>query len=127
MKNNQKGLTYPVVLMVIMLFSFFFTYQMQLYLSEKQLHQASKVILRQEYYMHSAVKKIEEGLVSNNISIGTGQFAFKKGIVLYKVESYSSLLLRVTFTVKLNTLEEAAGISIYDKNQKKMIKWIEKN
>lgn len=77
--------------------------------------------------MHSAVKKMEEGIERNSISVGTGQFVFKKGIVLYRVESYSSSLLRVTFTVKLNTSEEAAGVSFYDKNQKKMIKWIEKN
>ncbi|WP_442594880.1 competence type IV pilus minor pilin ComGG [Neobacillus sp. D3-1R] len=127
MKNNQNGLTYPIVLMVAILFFSFLVYQMQFYLSEKQLHHETEIILKQEYYLHLAVKKVEEGLNHNSILIGSGQFTFKKGSVVYKVESYSTSLLRINFTVKLNTLEEAVGIGYYDKTKKIMIKWIEKN
>jgi hypothetical protein len=127
MIQNEKGFTYPLVMMMIILFCFFFTYQVQFYLSEKKFFHESAVILKQEYYMHSAVKKIETALQSNLLSPGSGQYDFQNGQAIFRVESYSSNLLKITITIKLNTLEEIVGYAYYDSNQKKMTKWVERN
>lgn len=127
MIQNEKGFTYPLVLMMIILFCFFFTYQLQFYLSEKKFFHESAVILKQEYYMHTAVKKIETALQSSLISTGSGQYKFQTGLAIFRVESYSSNLLKITITIKLNTLEEIVGYAYYDINHKKMTKWVERN
>lgn len=127
MRQKEKGFTYPFVLMIVILFSLFFTLQLQFYLSEKRLFHESKTILIQEYYMHTAVKKIEASLQSNSLSIGTGEYLFHNGSANYRIETYSSSLLKTTVTIKLDTMEEIVGFVYYDKNQKKMIKWVERN
>jgi hypothetical protein len=127
MLKNEKGFTYPYVLMMIILFCFFFTYQVQFYLSEKKFFHESAIILKQEYYMHTAVKKIETALKSNLLSLGFGKYDYQTGQAIFRVESYSSNLLKITITIKLNTLEEIVGYAYYDINQKKMTKWVERN
>jgi hypothetical protein len=127
MLKNEKGFTYPFVLMMIILFCFFFTYHVQFYLSEKKFFHESEIILKQEYYMHTAVKKIETALKGNLLSPGFGKYDFRAGQAIFRVESYSSNLLKITITIKLNTLEEIVGYAYYDINQKKMTKWVERN
>jgi hypothetical protein len=127
MLQNEKGFTYPLILMMIILFCLFFTYQVQFYLSEKKFFHESVVILKQEYYMHTSVKKIETALQGNLLSLGLGQYDFQSGESSFRVESYSSNLLKITITIKLNTLEEIVGYAYYDINQKKMTKWVERN
>jgi hypothetical protein len=127
MVKNEKGFTYPLVLMMIILFCFFFTYQVQFYLSEKKFFHESVIILKQEYYMHTAVKKIETALQANFFSSGTSQYDFHTGQAIFRVEPYSSHLLKITITIKLNTLEEIVGYAYYDRYQMKMTKWVERN
>jgi competence protein ComGG len=127
MLQNEKGFTYPLILMMIILFCFFFSYQVQFYLSEKKFFHESIVILKQEYYMHTAVKKIETELQSNILLPRYGQYDYQTGLAIFQVESYSSNLIKITITIKLNTLEEIVGYAYYDINQKKMTKWLERN
>jgi hypothetical protein len=127
MIKNEKGFTFPLVLIFIILISLFLTFQLQFFLSEKRLHHESITILKQEYYMHSSLKRIESSLQNNMLPIGSGQYVFQSGFANYRVESYSLNMLKVTINIKLHTLEENVGIAYYDKNQVKMIKWIEKN
>jgi hypothetical protein len=127
MVKSERGFTYPLVLFMIILFCLFFTYQVQFYLSEKKFFSESVTILKQEYYMHTAVKKIETTLQANLSSAASGQYNFQTGQAIFRVESYTSYLLKITITIKLITLEEYVGYAYYDINQKKMTKWIERN
>lgn len=127
MKLNEKGFTYPLVMLLIVFFCFFLTYQIQLSLAEKRFFHESVVILRQEYFMHNVVKKIETSLQNNSLSIGTGQFEFQNGMAFYRIESYSSNLDKITITIKLGTLQEMICYAYYDKTQQKITKWVERN
>jgi hypothetical protein len=127
MNLNEKGYTYPIVLMIMIISCLFFTFQLQLFLSEKQIHHESKKILQQEYYFHTALKKIEVSLLNNHLTIGTGVLVFHSGVVNYRIEAFTTSLLKITISIKLGTSGEVVGIAYYDKNQFKMVKWIEKN
>jgi hypothetical protein len=127
MPPNQKGFTYPLLLMVIILLSFFFTYQVQFYLAEKRILYQTAIILKQEYYMLSAVKKVEAILQSSTPKIGISQYVFHDSMVTYRIENQSESLLKITITLKLNSLEEAVGYAYYDKGIMKITKWVERN
>jgi hypothetical protein len=77
--------------------------------------------------MHNVVKKIESSLQKNLVSIGTGKYVFQNGVANYLIEPYSSSLLKITITIKLNTLDEIVSYAYYEKNQMKMTKWVERN
>jgi hypothetical protein len=127
MRHSERGFTYPLLLMMIVLLNLFFTFQMQFYLSEKRLSHETVAILKQEYYMHIAVKKLEDLLQGNLLPLGTGKLLFSSGVANYRVESFSSTTYKITISLKLNTIVEIFGYAYYDRNQKKMIKWVERN
>lgn len=127
MKHSERGFTYPLLLMIIVLLNLFFTSQMQFYLSEKRLSHETVTILKQEYYMHVSVKKLEVLLQNNLLPLGTGKLLFKSGVANYRVETYSSTIYKITISLKLNTIVEIFGYAYYDRNQKKVIKWVERN
>lgn len=127
MRWNNKGYTYPFMLMLLVLFSMYLSFQIQFFLSEKGLYHESFKILKQEYYMHLTVKKIEASLINNSLSVGTGEYDFHNGTATFVIESISSSLLKATITIRLDTLEKNVGFAYYDKTQKKMTKWVERN
>jgi hypothetical protein len=127
MKNLERGFTYPLLLMMIVLMNLFFTAQMQFYLSDKRLSHETVTILKQEYYMHIAVKKLERLLQNNLLPLGTEELLFASGLANYRVETFSSTTYKITITLKLDAIVEIFGYAYYDRNQKKMIKWVERN
>ncbi|MFD2446040.1 competence type IV pilus minor pilin ComGG [Bacillus sp. CGMCC 1.16607] len=127
MNRNEKGLTYPVVLFIIVILSLFFTLQIQFYLSEQKLFQQSKNILKQEYYMYISFYKLEKSLTDNEFLNSTGQYHYYNGTANYRIESLSSTMMKASITIRMNTSEEMFGYGLYDKNKMKMVKWIEKN
>jgi hypothetical protein len=127
MIKNENGFTYPIVMLLVILFSFYLTYHIQFYLSEKAIFHESKKILKQEYYLHSTVKKLESYLQNTPNYVSSGQIIYHSGIANYLIENYSNQHLKVTITLKLSTMNEVVGIAFYDKTQSKLTKWIEKN
>lgn len=77
--------------------------------------------------MFSTFKKIETSLQSNSYNLGAGQFVYRSGSAIYMIETAPNNMLKISITTKLSTSEEAVGIALYDKNLKKMVKWVEKN
>ncbi|AGK54879.1 competence type IV pilus minor pilin ComGG [Bacillus sp. 1NLA3E] len=123
---NQKGFTYPLSLCMLLLFSTFVLLHTQLYLNEKKLAHETETILNQEYYLLSSVRKIESQLRNGEPINNSGVLSFREGKVDYIKEDLG-VSLKITFTMTLNTGEKSIGFGYYDKNLKKMIKWVEKN
>jgi len=86
----------------------------------------SKTILNEEFYFLSSVRKIENQLRNGEPINNSGILSFKEGKVDYIKEDLG-VSLKITFTITLNTGEKAVGFGYYDKNLKKLIKWVEKN
>ncbi|MHC0035934.1 competence type IV pilus minor pilin ComGG [Pseudoneobacillus sp. C159] len=127
MIKNEKGFTYPIVMLLVLLFSFYFTYHIQFYLGEKAVFQESKKVLKQEYYFHSTVKKLERYLQNTPNFTSSGLYVYNSGQANYLIESYSNQYLKVTISLKLTTMNEVEGTAFYDKTQYKMTKWLERN
>lgn len=126
MSVNQKGFTYPITLCMLLLFSSLILIYTQQYLNEKKMAHESKTILNEEFYFLSSVRKIENQLRNGEPINNSGILSFKEGKVDYIKEDLG-VSLKITFTITLNTGEKAIGFGYYDKNLKKLIKWVEKN
>ena len=57
----------------------------------------------------------------------TGLYIFSEGKVEYRSEKLMEGLLKVTFDLRMDGRQVVSGIGYYDRELKKMIKWIEKN
>jgi hypothetical protein len=127
MRNNEKGFTYPLTLVVLILFLSFFSFRVEQLLAERRLWYETTVILQEEYYFNSTFKKIEKIMKSGSVIPAQGAFPYLKGSVSYKTESTIGTVQKIYFILKMNTGETVGGRGFFDIASKKMIKWIEIN
>ncbi|MBT2754754.1 competence type IV pilus minor pilin ComGG [Mesobacillus foraminis] len=124
--KNERGFTYPVSLCMLVFFSLLLLITVEQNMAEKRFYKDTEVILVQEYYLLSAVKRAEGLLKENNLS-QTGTFLYTKGTVAYQTRALPEGLAEITFTVKLFTKEQWVGVGHFDTVQKKLVKWMEKS
>jgi hypothetical protein len=124
MITNEKGFMYPFSYSVLVLLSLFLVIHLQQFTIEKRQFQETETILKQEYYLLSAVKKLE-GQIQANPSISAGSYSYREGMVVFTKED-AGTTFKFTLTLTLNNGVQAQGYSYYDKNLTKMVKWVER-
>ena len=127
MRKNEKGFTYPLTLVVLILFLSVFSFRVEQLLTERKLARETAVILQQEYYFHSSTKKIEKLMESGIVFPAKGSFTYLKGKMEYQADSPIGTVQKINFTLKMNTGETVIGRGFFDTASKKMIKWTEIN
>lgn len=127
MRKNEQGFTYPLTLIVLILFFTLFTFRVDLLLTERKLYYETDVILQEEYYFHSSTKKVEKILQSAGVIPAKGTFTYQKGSMVYQAESPIGTIQKINFTLTMNTGEIVVGRGFFDITSKKMVKWAEIN
>lgn len=125
MRSSERGFTYPLTLVVLILFLSIFSFRVEQLLSERKLSYETTVILQEEYYFHSSFKKIEKLLQSGGVVPVKGSFSYQKGIMGYQADIPIGSVQKINFTLKMHTGETVAGRGFFDLAAKKMIKWAE--
>lgn len=111
--------------MLLLLSTFLVIYTEQ-YLNEKRIVHQTQIILRQEYYFLHSVRKLENQLQNGETISITGVFILQDGKADYIKEDLGTSF-KITFTITLNSGEKALGFAYYDKNLKRVTKWVERN
>jgi hypothetical protein len=124
MITNERGFMYPFSYSILVLLSLFLLINLQQLTIEKRLFQETETILKQEYYLLCAVKKLE-GELQGNVNLGAGSYFYREGKVVFTKED-AGTTFKFTLTLTLNNGVQAQGYSYYDKNLKKMVKWVER-
>ncbi|WNS74213.1 competence type IV pilus minor pilin ComGG [Bacillus sp. DTU_2020_1000418_1_SI_GHA_SEK_038] len=127
MLQNEKGFTYPLTFTIILLVALLLTMHIEFYLTEIRFLQESQTLLKQEYYLISSLKRIEDILLTEDEDQYTGVFSFSDGEVHYETAKITDTLLMSTFNLRIGTNIEMLAYGYFDKEEGKMIKWIEKN
>ena len=128
MVRNEKGFTYPLTFCLLLLISLLLTIFLEQFIAEKRLNEQSVIILKQEYYFLSSVMNVENELrLLEDEFVLSGMLMFSEGQMDYKTEKLSEGLLKVMFDLRMDGLPVVSGIGYYDKEEEKMVKWIEKN
>lgn len=126
MIRNESGFIYPLTYCILILASTFLVVQLEQYLAEKRLLLETTRILKQDYYLMKSVKEVEVILSTDSEYASESDFTFSSGVVHYQISSLSDSMLKIDFTLTDKENIKIVGYSLYDKNLKKMIKWIEK-
>jgi hypothetical protein len=126
MMRNQEGFMYPLSLCFLVFFNVFTLLAIQQGLAERSFYKETETILAAEYYLLSSVKEAERQLREGKLP-EAGKFSYEKGEVAYRRKVFSPSMDEITFTLKLNSNEQWATMAHYDKVQRRMVKWIEKN
>jgi hypothetical protein len=124
MVSNERGFMYPLSHSMLILLTILISIHLHQFLAEKRLFQETETILKQEYYLLCAVKKLEAELQTNP-TISNGTYPFKEGIVVFTKEDLGTTS-KFTMTLTLANGIQALGFSYYDKNLLKMVKWVER-
>jgi competence protein ComGG len=125
MRNEEKGFTYPLTLIVLLLFLTFFTVRIeQLMIDRKMAHETS-LILQQENYFLSSIKKVEQIYQSGTTIPSKGTFLYINGKMEFQSEKAVGNVQRITFTLRLNSGETVIGRGYFNTSIKRNIKWVE--
>ena len=125
MRNNEQGFTYPLTLAVLILFLLLFSFRVEQLLTERKLAHETNLILQEEYYFHSSVKKVEEIMQSGGVIPSKGTFTYLKGSMGFQADIPIGTVQKINFTLRMHTGETVVGRGFFDTSSKKMIKWIE--
>lgn len=123
---NERGFVYPVTLVIFTLFSLFLLMQWNQYVTEKRFSADIKYHEKKQFYFLQSIKKLE-GLLSGDALLKEGSFKYKDGVVSYKTNEMGGNLVQVTFYVEIDSREEMIGLGYFDRDLKRMIKWMEKD
>lgn len=126
MIRNEKGFTYPLTFSIILLFALLITMHIEYYLLEFRFFKESETSLKQEYYFLSSMKQVENILSEEDV-VYTGVFIFKDGEVRYQTSKLTETLFMTTFTLRVDSISDILGYGYFDREEGKMIKWMERN
>ncbi|WP_342432299.1 competence type IV pilus minor pilin ComGG [Neobacillus sp. FSL H8-0543] len=127
MRRNEKGFTYPLTLVMLLLFLLVFSFKVEQLLTERKLVHETAVILQEEYYFHTSVKKIEIALQSADAVPVQGMFSYQYGEVTYQAAVPIKSLQSILFTLRMKSGETVVARGFFDTNLKRLIKWVELN
>jgi hypothetical protein len=125
MGRNEKGFTYPLTLVMLLLFLLVFSFKVEQLLTERKLVHETTIILQQEYYLHTTVKKIEKELQSAGTLPMQGKYSYLNGEVTYQTSAPSGSLQNILFTLRMKTGETVVARGFFDTNTKRLLKWTE--
>lgn len=125
MRNSEKGFTYPLTLCLLILFLFFFSMRVDQLLSKRMIARETSVILQEEYYYLSSVKKIENLLQSSGSIPAKGVIPYWNGTMTYEANAPIGYSQKVQFSLQMKTGETVTGYGTFDTRSKKLIKWQE--
>ncbi|WP_191090620.1 competence type IV pilus minor pilin ComGG [Niallia endozanthoxylica] len=128
LRHNQKGFTYPLTLCMLILFSTILAIYLEQYLTEKRMLTETENILKQEYYIVSTLKTMEESLAVEGRTNHTGSIEFYDGQAEYVIEEITGSLWEIKLQIKTGIdSRQFSGTAFYDTDYKKIIKWVEKS
>ncbi|MBT2726549.1 hypothetical protein J7E63_06330 [Bacillus sp. ISL-75] len=126
MKNNEKGFTYPLTLCLIILFLLFFSVRIEQLLSERKMAHETAIILQEEYYFLSSIKKVEVIFQKSGILPVKGTISFVNGTMDYQAETPTGYVQKVNFILHLHAVAKSViGRGYFDTRTKRLSKWVE--
>lgn len=125
MINGQKGFTYPLTLMMLLLFLLYFSAKIEWLMAERKMEHEKMLILQEEYYYLSTVKKMENLYQSGGAAPAKGTFTFSNGSMYYQSENPIGTFQRINFTLTMASGEKCIAQGTFDTSSKKLTKWIE--
>jgi ComG operon protein 7 len=128
MYKDEKGFTYPITLSLLLSMCILLGASSELLLVEQKMAREAESMYLQEYYLLSSLKKVERSLQDGNGTPVSGNHYYSEGAVQYQTVTESGGGLKVTFRVWVHhNTDFFEGYGFYNPNQKKMVKWMEKN
>ncbi|MDQ6599633.1 hypothetical protein E2K98_15410 [Bacillus salipaludis] len=123
MKKIQAGFTYPLTLCVLLIFFLFLSIRVEQLLAERKVANQTAILLQEEYYFLSSIKKVENMLTSTGTIQTKGSFKYINGTMDYQAEVPVSSVQKVNFTLRFSSGITVVGIGYFDIKLKRMIKW----
>lgn len=123
MKKIQAGFTYPLTLCVLLVFFLFLSIRVEQLLAERKVANQTAILLQEEYYFLSSIKKVENMLSSTGTIQAKGSFKYINGTMDYQAEVPGGSVQKVNFTLRFSSGITVVGIGYFDIKLKRMIKW----
>jgi hypothetical protein len=125
MRKGEKGFTYPLTLMMLLLFLLVFSVKIEWLMAERKMAHEQSIIMQEEYYYLSTVKKVVHLYQSGTAIPVKSTIIYTKGTMEYQSEIPNGSTQKINFILRLNTGETVGARGFFDTSSKKLTKWIE--
>ncbi|WP_193224529.1 competence type IV pilus minor pilin ComGG [Bacillus sp. B1-b2] len=124
---NERGFIYPLSLCIYLLFIQFLLLLYDVYQNKKAIEVEATHSIIQEYYFLSVIKEVENQLAHNEIASSKGIYSFINGEVHYTINSSSTQEYKIDYKLYHFNKKAVSGTSYFNKEQNRMVKWVEIN
>lgn len=121
---NEKGFMYPVTLCILILFLIFLQVHFNHYVIEKRISTEIEQFEKNQMHFIQSFKKVEATLNQDAYEL-VGRIIYKDGTVYYTIEEIGTNLFQITFRLQVQSRRDVTGLAFYDRDLRKIIKWIE--
>ncbi|MGV3464122.1 MAG: competence type IV pilus minor pilin ComGG [Heyndrickxia sp.] len=122
--KNEKGFILPFTLMVTFVVFFLILSSVQIYLSESRYLQEAKGYYIRNSMVSLSMKTLMEHFENQKIE-EYGVISFEEGTVSFQIRPIEEHQYRIILTTRLSNGQETKNELIYDKAEKRILKWIE--
>ncbi|MDQ0218336.1 hypothetical protein ELQ35_12415 [Peribacillus cavernae] len=125
--RNEKGVIYPIVMIIAAVFLSFTLYTIERYNSDQSFYKETEEKLILEQLIRLAAKDLTAELRSyENVVEKDGILFYPGGDVYYQFSKSDEQVIGVLLYGSTKEERKAQSLFLYDISQKKVIKWIEK-
>ncbi|CAH0345718.1 competence type IV pilus minor pilin ComGG [Bacillus sp. CECT 9360] len=127
MVNNEKGVVFPMVIIIAAVFISFTLFSIERYSGDKKFYKETEEKLILEQLIRLAALDITTELASTEIIVEKkGILFYPGGDVYYECTMASETVVRVLLYASTKAERKAQSLFLYDTSQNKVIEWIEK-
>ncbi|AOH55686.1 hypothetical protein ABE28_015100 [Peribacillus muralis] len=124
--NNQKGVVFPMVLIIASIFIMLMILMIDQFIIDKRFYKEVEESLVADHLVHLAVKEVTAGWEEETPEIFQGDISYPNGLVRYSLMKQDGRYAFIEFSS--TTANDRVGRIIiqYDKEAGMVVGWIEK-
>ncbi|MGE7759279.1 competence type IV pilus minor pilin ComGG [Peribacillus sp. NPDC097895] len=124
--NNQKGVVFPMVMIVASVFIMFTILMIDQFIIDKKFYKEVEESLVADHLVHLAVKDVTAEWAGEIPKITQGEISYPNGVVRYSLTKQDSPYVYIEFTSTTKNDRVGRVIIQYDIEVGRVTEWIEK-
>ncbi|MGE6375346.1 competence type IV pilus minor pilin ComGG [Peribacillus muralis] len=124
--NNQKGVVFPMVLIIASIFIMLLILMIDQFVIDKRFYKEVEESLVADHLVHLAVKEVTAGWGEETPEIFQGDISYPNGVVRYSLMKQDGRYAFIEFSSTTDNDRVGRVIIQYDKEAGMVVEWIEK-
>ncbi|WP_285768896.1 competence type IV pilus minor pilin ComGG [Peribacillus sp. SI8-4] len=124
--NNQKGVVFPMVLIIASVFIILMVLMIDQFIIDKRFYKEVEESLVADHLVHLAVKEVTAGWEKEPQVVFQGDISYPNGVVRYSLLKQEGRYAFIEFSSTTKNDRVGRIVIQYDQEEGRVVEWIEK-